>query len=98
MNPPTFKIINDTMMETANKHKEVIIWGAEFSNWNYEKNVEILKCLYNNENPQGKDYDDNDKKKIKQLGQDIYDRGGFNALQANFYIMSNFMDFCEQGN
>jgi hypothetical protein len=28
---------------------------------------------------------------IKKYGQRIHDRGGFTALQSNYYIMSNFM-------
>ena len=94
MDVPTYNKINLNMMKTS----MAMLWGAEFGEWNYEMNVEILKCLYKNKNPEHKDYDENDKKEIKQLGQDIYDRGGFDALQANFYIMSYFMDFCEEGN
>ena len=59
MNAPTYNKIENNMMETAKKHSEIITWSAEFGELNYDKNVEILKRLYNNKNPERKDYDEN---------------------------------------
>ena len=79
--------------DTAYKYygREVFEWYGEFSEWNYEINKLILACLYTNDNPAEKDYDENQVIMIKKYGQKIHDRGGFRTLQFNYYIMSNFM-------
>jgi hypothetical protein len=70
---------------------DILNWIAEFGEWNYEINKLILACLYTNDNPAEKDYDENQVIMIKKYGQKIHDRGGMTALQSNYYIMSNFM-------
>ena len=71
--------------------REVMDWLAEFSEWNYEINKLILACLYTNDDPAEKDYDEKQEYMIKKYAQRIHDRGGLTALQSNYYIMSNFM-------
>ena len=92
----TYETIENKMTEYITKKggyygREVLEWSAEFGEWNYEINKLILACLYTNDNPAEKDYDENQVIMIKKYGQKIHDRGGMTALQSNYYIMSNFM-------
>lgn len=96
MTAMTYETIENKMTEYIEKKggyygREVFEWLAEFSEWNYEINKLILACLYTNDDPAEKDYDENQVIMIKKYGQRIHDRGGMRALQSNYYIMSNFM-------
>jgi hypothetical protein len=96
MTAMTYETIENKMTEYITKKggyygREVLEWSAEFGEWNYEINKLILACLYTNSDPAEKDYDENQEIMIKKYGQRIHDRGGFRALQSNYYIMSNFM-------
>jgi hypothetical protein len=96
MTAMTYETIENKMTEYITKKggyygREVLEWSAEFGEWNYEINKLILACLYTNDNPAEKDYDENQVIMIKKYGQKIHDRGGMTALQSNYYIMSNFM-------
>jgi len=74
----TYDEVNAEMLTFAVVNPAVMRWMAEFGDWNYEQ-CKIMR-------EQILDYGVS-----KELGQKIYDRGGFTALQANFYIMKNFM-------
>ena len=96
MTAMTYETIENKMTEYITKKggyygREVLEWSAEFGEWNYEINKLILACLYTNDNPAEKDYDENQVIMIKKYGKKIHDRGGMTALQSNYYIMSNFM-------
>jgi hypothetical protein len=96
MTAMTYETIENKMTEYITKKggyygREVLEWSAEFGEWNYEINKLILACLYTNDDPAEKDYDEKQELMIKKYGQRIHDRGGMRALQSNYYIMSNFM-------
>jgi len=96
MTAMTYETIENKMTEYITKKggyygREVLEWSAEFGEWNYEINKLILACLYTNDDPVEKDYDEKQELMIKKYGQRIHDRGGMRALQSNYYIMSNFM-------
>ena len=58
--------------------RSVMGWMAEYGLWNHEQCVELRANIL-------------DRAKCKEIGQRIHDRGGFTALQANYYIMKNFL-------
>ena len=74
----------------------VMGWNSEFGDFNYERMVRIVELMYKNGIEISWDkYDTNDLKEIRELAQEIHDRGGFTALQSNFYTISNFMNYKE---
>ena len=81
------------MKENPTSAGEVLLWINEFGEFNFEYCKEILKCLYTCDDPQNGDYYPAEEEKIRNYAGRIYNRGGLDALQSNFYIMSNFMFF-----
>lgn len=74
---------------------EVRDWYAEFGELNHDYCKKILKLLSDKKN-----FDNIQNEKIikkipqnliKEIGEKIYKRGGFKALQSNYYTMMNFM-------
>ena len=88
-----WEFIADTTHDNRMARGAVFGWISEFGETNFEWNKQILTALYTNDDPMDSDYAPEQLALIKQLGQDTYDRGGMVALQANYYIMSNYMDF-----
>ena len=66
------------MSEKPEHAGHIFMWMAEFGHANYE----LCKRVY--ANPY-------DTEATKAAGQSIYDRGGHTAMQANYYVMKNFM-------
>ena len=85
---PTYAEVHDEAVAAATNPRtaeyipgiamEIQMWLAEYGDWNHETCCEIRKNLH-------------DYAKCKELGKMIHDRGGFTALQANFYILKNFV-------
>lgn len=90
-----YETINKKMMEYIGKGGEfgvtVLTWYSEFGKVNYDWCKIIITCLYTNDEPFNKDYENKEEKLIRDTAQKIYDRGGMEALIGNFYVMSNFM-------
>jgi hypothetical protein len=57
--------------------RAVFEWSAEYGEINHALCKEIYENIH-------------DAARCKRVGQRIFDRGGFTALQANFYIVRNF--------
>ena len=81
--PMSYAEVNSKMQEfvrngDASYRMIVLGWMAEYGEWNHDICVEIRANIW-------------DYEKTMELGQRIYDRGGFTALQANFYVMKNFL-------
>ena len=74
----TYDEVNAEMLRYCVTQPAVMSWMAEFGEWNYEHCKTMREHIL-------------DYNVSKEIGQKIYDRGGFNALQANFYVMKNFM-------
>ena len=63
---------------TYDKVEELIQSDFYLSSENSEMNYESMKNIFNN-------YDNQET--VKLMGEQINERGGFQALQANFYIL-----------
>lgn len=73
---------NKTMLKRLEKHIE--LW-AEYGEWNHA----ALRICYENIH---------DKEACRKAGQAIANRGGLQALRANFYAFSGFGPFAESDN
>jgi hypothetical protein len=69
----------------------VFEWLSEFSELNFMWMTKIIDELYKNADPVNETYSPESIQEIKKNAQCIFDRGGFTALQGNYYTMSNFM-------
>jgi len=94
----SFKSVSDKIDEKAKDNFVVMSFSAGFNESNYECDMKILTALYTNNHPTEHRYTDEARNEVKKMGQMIHDRGGKTAMQANFYIMCNFMDFNDEGN
>ena len=92
----SYETIDKEMMDIINKKCEysglVMEWWAEFGEINYENDKLIIEALYTNNDPEHKEYDEKQEKKIRDIAQEIHTRGDLQALQANYSIMCNFMN------
>ena len=78
--PPTYLELETEMLSHQGQPwwHNVQAWMCEFGVWNYDKCIEIRANIL-------------DRDVCKAIGQEIHDRGGFTAMQANYYIMKNFL-------
>jgi hypothetical protein len=82
--------------ETKPQRSDVMMWFSEFGELNYDNCKKIIKILEDEKNFEKDEEGENQLKPlkikaIKDLGEKINKRGGFRALQANYYTMLNFM-------
>ena len=68
----------DLTYPTYDKVEQLIESNFCLSSENSEMNYECMKNIFNNYN---------NKETVKRMGEQINERGGFQALQANFYIL-----------
>ena len=78
--PPSYEEVNKEMMELQPTMPCMMVWQAEYGEWNHETLCDIRRDIL-------------DYEKTKAHGQLIYNRGGMQALSANYYIFKMF--FCK---
>ena len=80
--PLTYDEVMATMNKAAEQQpmfaRDIQMWLCEYGEWNHEMCKEIRANIL-------------DRDKVKEIGKRIHDRGGFTALQANFYILKNWL-------
>jgi len=98
----TFESVNKKIEKYLNDDKYPIIfkrslvcWYAELSERNFDimmRIAELLNSIPYEAYEEEFDVPDDMMIEIKSLGLEIYNRGGFQALQGCYYIMVNFID------